>query len=141
MAMSLSITHIYAQEQMKIAIMDLNAGVGVSTDDVGGLSDILINYMFNTGKYNIVERLQLNQVLKEQGFQASTISAPQIVKIGEVLGVKYILIGTVNNVLGDYNIDVRIISAESGEVVSTAGVTKGKDDTFEEQIKKRIREL
>ncbi|MBQ8957750.1 MAG: hypothetical protein IJ057_04530 [Bacteroidales bacterium] len=53
-------------KKMKIAVMDFKAGVGVNANEVEGLSDMLINTLFETKKFDIVERTQLYEVLKEQ---------------------------------------------------------------------------
>ena len=135
---------INAQDKMKIAVMDFNPGVGVDASMVNGLSDMLINSLFETRKFTIVERNQLDQVIKEQGFQKSSLSAGQIAKVGKILGVKSVLVGTVNfiatgrtteqvttgMITGEYNLDVRIVDVESGEVVSTAGATKTASKTY-----------
>ena len=133
-----------AQGKMKIAVLDFNPGVGTDVSMVNGLSDMLINSLFETRKFTIVERNQLYQVIKEQGFQQSVLSAEQIAKVGKILGVQSVLVGTVNFIAtdrtteqvstgmisGEYNLDVRIVDVESGEVVSTAGVTKTTSKTY-----------
>ncbi len=120
----------FGQNKMKIAVMDFKAAVGVNQNEVSGLSDMLINSLYETGKFTIIERYQLDKILKEQGFQSSDITTEQVVKVGKVLGVAHILVGTVNSIMGEYNIDVRIVSVESGQIVSTAGVTKTTNKTF-----------
>jgi len=133
-----------AQDKMKIAVMDFNPGVGVDASMVNGLSDMLINSLFETRKFTIVERTQLDKVITEQGFQKSSLSAGQIAQIGKILGVKSVLVGTVNfiatertteqvatgMITGEYNLDVRIIDVQSGEVMSTAGATKTASRTY-----------
>jgi TolB-like protein len=133
-----------AQDKMKIAVMDFNPGVGVDASMVNGLSDMLINSLFETRKFTIVERTQLDKAIQEIGFQKSNLSAGQIAKVGKILGVKFVLVGTVNFIAtertteqvttgmisGEFNLDVRIVDVESGEIVSTAGVTKSGAQTY-----------
>ena len=83
-------------KKMKIAVMDFKAGVGVNANEVEGLSDMLINTLYESGKFSIVERSQINQVLKEQKFQASELTNEQLAQVGRILGVESVLIGTVN---------------------------------------------
>ena len=138
-------------KKMKIAVMDLKAGVGVNANEVEGLSDMLINTMYESGKFNIVERSQIDQVLKEWDFQVSELTNEQLVKVGQVLGVKAILIGTVNflaehknldgSMTGEYNVDVRAVDVESGEVVTTAGGTKSPGSTYRSMMEKIGRQL
>lgn len=138
-------------KKMKIAVMDFKAGVGVNVNEVEGLSDMLINTMYESGKFNIVERSQINQVLKEQKFQASELTYEQVAKVGRILGVESVLVGTVNflaehknldgSVTGEYNVDVRAVDVESGEVVTTAGAAKSSGSTYRALMERIGRQL
>mgnify|MGYP002860065970 CR=1 FL=1 len=138
-------------KKMKIAVMDFKAGVGVNANEVEGLSDMLINTMYESGKFSIVERSQIEQVLKEQRFQASELTYEQVAKVGRILGVNAVLVGTVNflaehknldgSVTGEYNVDVRAVDVESGEVVTTAGAAKSSGSTYRAMMEKIGRQL
>ena len=137
-------------KKMKIAVMDFKAGVGVNADEVEGLSDMLINTLFETKKFSIVERSQLYEVLKEQNLQGE-LTVQQCVKVGRILGVESVLIGTVNflaekqtvggSTIGEYNVDIRAVDVESGEVVTTAGGTKSSGSTYRAMMEKIARQL
>lgn len=137
-------------KKMKIAVMDFKAGVGVNADEVEGLSDMLINTLFETKKFSIVERTQLYEVLKEQNLQGE-LTVQQCVKVGRILGVESVLIGTVNflaeqktlggSTIGEYNVDIRAVDVESGEVVTTAGGTKTSGSTYRAMMEKIARQL
>lgn len=138
-------------KKMKIAVMDFKAGVGVNANQVEGLSDMLINTLYESGKFSIVERSQINQVLKEQKFQASELTNEQLAQVGRILGVESVLIGTVNflaehknidgSMTGEYNVDVRAVDVESGEVVTTAGAAKSSGSTYRAMMEKIGRQL
>lgn len=137
-------------KKMKIAVMDFKAGVGVNANEVEGLSDMLINTLFETKKFDIVERTQLYEVLKEQKLQGE-LTVQQCVQVGRILGVESILIGTVNflaehknidgSMTGEYNVDIRAVSVESGEVVTTAGAAKSTGSTYRAMMEKIGRQL
>ena len=138
-------------KKMKIAVMDFKAGVGVNANEVEGLSDMLINTLYESGKFSIVERSQINQVLKEQKFQASELTNEQLAQVGRILGVESVLVGTVNflaehknpdgSMTGEYNVDVRAVDVESGEVVTTAGAAKSSGSTYRSMMEKIGRQL
>jgi len=130
-----------AQEKTRIAVMDFEAGVGINQSDVDGISNMLTTALFDTRRFTIVERNQINQAIKEQNFQSSSLSPGQISKIGQILGVKKVIIGNVNIVFQEYNIDVRIIDVESGIVESTAGKTIRQGSQFRENIAELANEL
>ena len=137
-------------KKMKIAVMDFRAGVGVNAAEVEGLSDMLINTLFETKKFDIVERTQLYEVLKEQKLQGE-LTVQQCVQVGRILGVESILIGTVNflaehknydgSETGEYNVDIRAVGVESGQVVTTAGATKSSGSTYRSMMEKIGRQL
>ena len=127
-------------EKMKIAVMDFRDGVGVNRSEVDGLSDMLINTMFKTGKFEIIERTQLNQVLKEQKLQGE-LTTQQLAKVGRILGVESILVGTVNYVRGEYNIDVRAVDVETAMIVTTAGASKKSMSSYRKMMEKIGKQL
>ena len=149
--MVFALTATAQNKKMKIAVMDFKAGVGVSANEVEGLSDMLINTLYESGKFSIVERSQINQVLKEQKFQASELTNEQLAQVGRILGVESVLIGTVNflaehknldgSMTGEYNVDVRAVDVESGEVVTTAGASKSSGSTYRAMMEKIGRQL
>ena len=149
--MALAMTATAQNKKMKIAVMDFKAGVGVNANEVEGLSDMLINTLYESGKFSIVERSQINQVLKEQKFQASELTNEQLAQVGRILGVESVLIGTVNflaehknidgSVTGEYNVDIRAVDVESGEVVTTAGAAKSSGSTYRAMMEKIGRQL
>ena len=52
-------------QKPKLAVMDFVAGVSLYQNDVNGLSDMLINSLFNTGRFELIERGQLCQLIGE----------------------------------------------------------------------------
>ncbi len=110
---------VFAQ---RAAVMDFKAGAGISQADVDGISGIFITYFRPIG-YTMVERTQIDRVIDEQGFQRSRLTESQMVRIGQILNVSKIVIGDVNVVMGQYNVDVRVINVESGTIAATEGAT------------------
>ena len=106
----------------RAAVMEFKAGVGISQADVDGISAIFITY-FRPAGYTMVERTQIDRVIDEQGFQRSRLTESQMVRIGQILNVSKIVIGDVNVVMGQYNVDVRVINVESGAIAATEGAT------------------
>lgn len=146
---------LYSQEKPKLAVVDFMPGVGICESQVNGLSDMLINALFDLGKFSIIERTQIEQVLKEQGFQKSSLSSSQLTKVGQILGVNYILAGTVNFIVtditteqiqtgmasGEFNIDIRVVDVVNGEIIATAGVTKTSSQTYRSLMPKLAEEI
>ncbi|MBO7234186.1 MAG: hypothetical protein J6V13_04285 [Paludibacteraceae bacterium] len=106
----------------RAAVMEFKAGVGVSQADVDGISAIFITY-FRPSGYTMVERTQIDRVIEEQGFQRSCLTESQMVRIGQILNVSKIVVGDVNVVMGQYNVDVRVLNVQSGTIAATEGAT------------------
>ena len=106
----------------RAAVMEFKAGVGISQADVDGLSGIFTTY-FRPSGYTMIERTQIDRIIEEQRLQRSTLTESQMVRIGELLNLSKIVIGDVNIVMGQYNVDVRVINVESGTIAATEGAT------------------
>ena len=127
-------------QKPKLAVMDFMAGVGLYQNDVNGLSDMLINSLFNTGRFELIERGQLCELIGETNLQKSNLSAGQLQQLA-IKGVNFLLLGTVNLTGGEYNIDVRVVDVGSGQLYSTAGVTKLSGQTYRDMMPKLANEL
>jgi len=94
-----------AQKKKRVAVMDFDYGTvqsyvyGIygSNQDVGkGISDLLVQKLVQDGKYSVIERKALDKILAEQNFANSDrADASTAAKIGRVLGVDAIIIGSV----------------------------------------------
>lgn len=118
----------------RIAVVDFNAGVGISQQDVDGISAIFGTY-FSPRGYTIVERTTIDRVIDEQQFQRGKITEQQMVRIGKILNVSKIVIGDVNIVSGEYNIDVRVVNVESGTIAAKDGATWGRGNSYRDLMK------
>ena len=127
--------------QISLAVMEFRPGTGTDQNAVNGLADMLINSLYDSGNYDIVERSQINHALQELNLQGEYLSTADLTQIGQYLKVDNVLVGTVNFiptgnssdpgfVKGEYNLDVRIVNVKSSRVVATAGVTKSCDQTY-----------
>jgi curli biogenesis system outer membrane secretion channel CsgG len=69
------------------------------TQDIGeGISDMIVDELVNDGSYRVIERKRLDAVLAEQNFSNSERADPSaktLAQIGKVLGVKYLIVGSV----------------------------------------------
>ena len=117
---------IFSANAQRIAVLEFKAGVGISQNDVDGISAIFITY-FRPAGYTMVERSSIDQVIDEQGFQRSRLTESQMVRVGEILNVSKIVVGDINVVMGQYNVDVRVLNVESGTITATEGAAFSGD--------------
>ena len=100
--------------KMRIAVMNFVVK-GVTKAIAENVAELIRGEMINTGKYTVIERAQMNRILKEQGLQrtgCTDISCA--VEIGKILSARKILIGTVMKLGGMIVITGRIVDVKSG---------------------------
>lgn len=109
----------YCQEAKKptVAISDLT-GKGVSGMEASVVSDFFRDALLNTGAYQLVERSSMEQVLAEQKFQMSGCTSDECaVKMGKLLNVNRIILGSLSKLGEKYYISVRMVNVEQGKIV------------------------
>ncbi len=111
--------HSVALAQANIAVMELR-NYGVSNNEVSALTDRLRTELFLTGKFKVIEREMMEEILNEQGFQQTGCTTDEcLVNIGQLIGVEQMIGGSISKVGSVYSVSVRIISVETGEIVKT----------------------
>lgn len=108
----------FAQEtKFTAAVMDLTAEQGISESTARMLSDYLRSQLFNTGKFTLVTRENMEQILKEQAFQLSGCTSQEcVVQAGQLLGVRKMFAGTIGKVGETFLIGLKVIDVESGKI-------------------------
>ena len=85
-----------------VAVMDFDYGTidnWWGQYDIGkGMADQVVDALVNDGSFRVIERKKLDTVLAEQDFARSDRADPgaaKMAKVGKVLGVKYIMAGSI----------------------------------------------
>ncbi len=113
----------------RIAIFDFNAGAGVNQNDVDGISAIFNTY-FEPKEAEIIERTRVDRLLQEQRFQKSKFTTSDMVAMGEQLNASLIVVGDVNIVMEQYNVDIRVVNVQTGTVVAKDGISFDKNTSY-----------
>ena len=102
---ALAVATAQAQQKKRVAVMNFDYATVTSSvaqifgtnQDVGkGIADLLVDRLVNDGVYSVIERKQLDKILAEQNFSNSDRADPSTAaKIGKVLGVDAIIIGSI----------------------------------------------
>ena len=105
--------------QTTIAVFDFeNNGLGKS--EARQLSTRLESELVKVGKYNVVERGKIDEILKEQKLQISGCVEECLIDVGKLLGAKQIILGSVGKLGSIYTISVKLVDANSGELLKTS---------------------
>lgn len=98
------------------------------------VTDALTEALFNTGKIKIIERANLETILKEQKFQASGLVNEATAKsIGMIAGVDFVCYGTLKDLGEEITVNARVVDVETGEVCAISRATIKKDDYLTDQ--------
>ncbi len=126
---SVSLTSIAIAEDQKVekrlnvAVLDLEISGGIPEIYQKTLSDRLRLELLNTGRFNVIERNAMEEVLSEQGFQMSGCTSDECaVEVGRLLGVQGIIAGSIGKVGNTHSIILRHISVETGLIIASKGV-------------------
>ncbi len=133
----------------KIAVMPLKA----PTELIGtSMSELVANELMRMGRYEVVERSQLSNVLKESEVALSGLTAGQAAELGQMLGADGVVIGTVSEyenvayrgrTLPSVGFAVRLIDCKTGKVqwsVDHVGRARAGGMTLAEQSRRVVRE-
>jgi hypothetical protein len=103
--------------KVTVAVNDLS-GEGIEASEARIISDRLRSELINSEIFRVMERGEMESILKEQGFQQSGACNDQscMVEMGQILGVKHIIAGTIGKIGGMYTISTRMIDVGTGEV-------------------------
>jgi len=126
---------VMGAEKMRVAVIDLQ-GKGVSKMVSYAVSDLIRSEMVRTGMFIIVERTQMNEILKEQGLQMSGCTdSACAVEMGKLLSARKILMGEINQLGQSYVITVRIVDVEKGVSEFSANEKAANDDVLDQASK------
>lgn len=119
-----------AEGKTEVAILDFVSISSKSPGFVGPfISEQLISLLFLTGRFEVIERRFLDTVLAEQDLTVSDLfDDASIKKLGGLLGVDAILVGTYTDMGVELCANGRLISVESGQVFAVAMEQIRKDD-------------
>ncbi|HXK37880.1 MAG TPA: FlgO family outer membrane protein [Candidatus Paceibacterota bacterium] len=127
---------------IKIAILSLSGGDSQTSAFGKILAEELTVKLFETRKFQIVERELLVKILKEQKFELSgPVDGAAIQRLGKLLAIDAILTGSITDTNVGLRINARLISSTSGEVLSVASATILKDEFVSDLLRMSFQEF
>ena len=132
----LYISNIIAQEPTRtLAVLDFEPR-GINSLEAATLTDRFTSEIGKTETMTLVDRTMVEEILKEQGFQQSGCTTDECaVEVGALLGVQFMISGSIGKLGDTYTIDAKMVSVETGASVETRNVTYiGKVDGLVTEI-------
>ena len=124
----LIISCIFSQSaKPTVAILDFE-GQGVDASEVKTLTERMRTEIGNTKAVRLIERKAVEKIMEEQGLQQSGCTTDECAaEVGQLLGVQYMISGSIGKMGKSYTIDCKMFSVETGETVRTKSATHKGD--------------
>jgi TolB-like protein len=120
---------------VRIAVTDLPDLQGVTSDLGRYVAERLTSRMIQSGRFRVIERRRLGQVLNELRFSMSDLVDPAKAKqLGRLAGVDALVVGSVSDLGNSVEVDARIIEVETSNMLLAATATISKDDTVKAML-------
>ncbi len=120
------------QEIFTVAVTSFEERGGVTKADAASLADRFTEKLIGTGRFRVMERNEMDLILREQGFQqtGACLDNECLVEIGQLIAVQKIIAATVGKVGGMYSVSVKILDVKTGAIEKN--VSEDCDCTIEE---------
>ncbi len=131
----------FAGEKMRIAVIDLKPRKVANVVAVG-ITNIIRSDLVDTGLFNVVERNQMKEILKEQELQMTGCTDQACaVQVGKLLSARKILIGEITRLGKSYLVTVRIVDVERGVAEFSSREKARSDDDLDIAASRLARKL
>ncbi len=123
-------------QKQPLAIFSFNTTARLARERVGFAVSELLSHRFVTDpNFVVVERTALNKIFEEQRLQLTgVIDQATAVEIGKLVGTRILLMGNIQKVGQQYQVNARIVDVETGEVVAS-GYEEFEAGEFEEDAR------
>lgn len=121
--------HVYPQTTTQkttipkptVAVLDLKVISGLTPEEASALTSKFRSALIQTRKYNVLERSDMEAILKEQDFSLSDNcnSAECAVQVGQLLAAEKMITGDIGKLGNTFTISVRIIDVSSSKIEDT----------------------
>ena len=112
------IPYLFSQDgKLAISILDFT-GEDVSDKLLRACYQKLETSLIESNRFTVIAKNQREQILKEMKFQSSGVCDEECaVEIGQLVGAEYLMIGEIIGFVDLYQINIKIVNIEKGDVV------------------------
>jgi len=124
-------------KKTKVAVLDFQLhGEGYETQDMGKIvAEWLITALVRDGRFEVIERRLLEKILTEQKLGLSGIlDETSASKLGQMLGAKVVISGSVMALKGQIEVNARIIDVQTGSVIAAENVKSRSTEVLEDMV-------
>ncbi len=112
-----------SKEKPYTAILMLEVSGGIPESYAPAFSDRLRLEVFKTGAFQVMERNEMTEILKEIGFQMTGCTSNEcVIEAGRILGVEQMIAGSISQIGEIFTISLRVIDIQSSEIIRVENV-------------------
>ena len=130
-------------DPLNVAVIDLDA-ISMSIAEAVTLTNRLRVELFRTGRFVVLERAKMQEILEEQGFQETGCTTSDcLVEVGQLLNMQQMISGSVSKFGNVYTIELRIFDVATGVIVGAAveDITGSLSDVLTQGIRNAVVKL
>ena len=110
-------------DKEKVAVLDFRLTVGMDPNEALTLTNYFRTKLSNTGKFRLMSRDAMIEIMDEQEFNEACNSAECAVSAGRFLQTDKIVIGAIGKISNTYTITIQIIDVKTAEINNTVADT------------------
>jgi WD40 repeat protein/TolB-like protein len=118
--------------KIKVAVLDFQQNGTFDSHDMGKIvAEWFTTALVDSGRFEIIERRLLQQILEEQKIGSSGLIDPRSAsQLGRLLGVKTVVSGTIQNYDRTFELNTRLIDVETGSIIVAESVRAGSTSSL-----------
>ena len=125
-----------------VAIAEVTARSEAAADLASDVNDALTDQLVADGRFRVVERQQMAKVMKEQALAQSGVISDEVqIKVAQLVGARFIVIGGVAAKGTGYAVSLRALDSSSAQVAFSETVRVGSDEQVEAGAKQLARRM
>lgn len=109
---------ITAEGTTVMAVLDFDS-LNVSFGMAKSAREFLEADLSNSKRLRLVERVRIGEILKELDLQASGMTVANAARVGRLLNVEWVLLGSVTRIGADLVLTVRLVEVASGQILGS----------------------
>src|SRR2546425_8032018 len=115
-----------------VAVAEVTARGNADADMASEVNDALTDQLVGEGRFRVVERQQIAKVMKEQMLAQSGVMSDEVqIKVAQLVGARYIVLGSVGTKGRSYALSLRALDSTSAQVAFAETLKVGSDEQIE----------
>lgn len=106
-------------------------GSNVTAQEAKDITDAF-RVNFHPTKYKMMEFDRVDKAFENRGYHSKIMTKQQMCEIGRSLGVKLVVVGTINKLMDEYSVDVQVFNVLKETTVAFEGSAFQKSDCSKE---------